>query len=152
MPLPGDTSSAADERAFTYLFGNHNLSTHAFLSCSLAAVSIIHGHRDSVIELLVDLNLVTLVARADKINEYLQSAYNGVRFQYAQRELDPPKFDWHYDPKTLMPLAIRIILEDDSMTEILKALSDWQAVSALDHIMMVGLLVLLARRALIKAA
>jgi hypothetical protein len=122
------------------------------LSCSMAIVLVIEGHCKSAAELLAGLNLVTLIARGDKINQHLQSAYNGVRFHYALAGLDPPEFDWHYHSKTLMLSAIRIILGDDSMAEILKALGGWQAVSFLDHIMMVILLLLRLSYVLIKAA
>jgi len=92
------------------------------------------------------LNPATLVARADKINEYLQLAFNALRYQYAQRELEPPEFEWNYDSKTLILSAIRIILDDDSMAEILMALCGWQAARSLDHIMMVILNNLFLRR------
>ena len=136
-PPAGDAISSTDRRAFTHFIKYPNLNTDLSLLCSLAVIPVVQGHCNSAFELLVGLNPATLVARADKINEHLQSAYNGLRYQYAQQGLAPSDFDWHYDPKALTLPAIRLILRDDSMAEILKGLRDWQAASSLNHIMTV---------------
>ena len=81
-----------------------------------------------------NVNLVVLVAHADRINFLIQRAYNRIRYDYASRGLAAPTLPWRY--VSSLP-AIRAIINNETMRENAKALRGWRAAGFLTHILQV---------------